>query len=121
MKALFGRDDAAINGLNAALGVVLLISPWLLNFTVAPIATGIAVTGGIIIAIVAFAAFTQLLEWEEWVNLTAGLCVMFAPWLLGFAGMNSAAWTHLIIGLIVAALAAVELRRLHGPPPPRAA
>ncbi|WP_046864808.1 SPW repeat protein [Microvirga massiliensis] len=119
MKALWEREDAAINGLNAALGVILLISPSLLNFSVAPIATGTAVTGGIIIAMVAFAAFMRLLEWEEWVNLTTGLCVMFAPWLFEFAGMNSAAWTHTIIGLTVSALASVELWRLHGPPPPR--
>ena len=65
MKALLEREDAAINGLNAALGVILLVSPWLLNFSVAPIATGTAATGGIIIAMVAFAAFMRMAEVPE--------------------------------------------------------
>jgi hypothetical protein len=119
MKAQLHADDAALNGITAALGAILLISPSLLNFAVAPIATGTAVTGGIVIAMVAFAALMQLLEWEEWVNLVTGLCVMFAPWLFGFAGMNTAAWTHALIGLMVSTLAAVELWRLHGSLPPR--
>jgi hypothetical protein len=115
------REDAAINGMNAALGVILLISPWLLGFAAEPAATWSAVIGGAVIAAAALAAFTRLLEWEEWVNLVAGLCVAASPWLIGFASAAAATWTHLAVGLPVAVLAAVELWRLHGAPPARRA
>ena len=83
VNPLADREDAAINGMNAALGVILLISPWLLGFAAEPAATWSAVIGGVIAA-AALAAFTRLLEWEEWVNLVAGLCVAASPWLIGF-------------------------------------
>ena len=75
-----------------------------------------AVLGG-----VAFAAFTRMRAWEEWIGLVVGLWVLIAPWLLGFAGVSSALWTHLLIGLLVAILAALELWRMHGTPPARPA
>lgn len=126
MKALTNnpltdREDAAINGVNAALGVILLISPWLVGFATEGTATWSAVIGGAVIAVTALAAFARLLEWEEWINLVAGLCVAVSPWLIGFASVRAATWTHLAIGLLVAVLAAIELWRLHGVPPSRSA
>ena len=46
VNPLADREDAAINGMNAALGVILLISPWLLGFAAEPAATWSAVIGG---------------------------------------------------------------------------
>jgi hypothetical protein len=60
-------------------------------------------------------------EWEEWIGLAIGLWAMVSPWLLGFADLRPAMWTHIIIGLLVAALAAIELWKTHGTPPARAA
>ena len=118
---LTDREDAAINGVNATLGVILLISPWLIGFATERAATWSAVIGGAVIAVMALAAFARLLEWEEWVNLVAGLCVAVSPWLIGFASVRAATWKHLAIGLLVAVLAAVELWRLHKEPPARSA
>ena len=50
-----------------------------------------------------------------------GLWVIASAWLLGFAGVSSALWTHLIVGVLVAILAALELWRVHGTPPAIAA
>jgi heme/copper-type cytochrome/quinol oxidase subunit 3 len=111
------RTDTLINGINAALGAILLISPWLIGFEAVQTPTWTAVIGGGIIAVMALAAFARLLEWEEWVNLVTGLCVAASPWLLGFTTLASAAWTHIIIGLLVALLAAIELLRAHRAPP----
>jgi hypothetical protein len=119
MNPFSDREDAAINGVNAALGVILLISPWLIGFATEPSATWSAVIGGAVISVMALAAFTRLLEWEEWINLIAGLCVAASPWLLGFMPVAGATWTHLIVGLMVAALAAIEIWRIHAPPPAR--
>jgi hypothetical protein len=121
MSALTERQDAAINAVNAVLGAILLASPWLLDFRAAQVPTWNAVISGAVIAIVAFAAFTRMREWEEWIGLAIGLWAMVSPWLLGFAGLRPAMWTHIIIGLLVAALAAIELWKTHGTPPARAA
>jgi hypothetical protein len=121
MNALTERQDAAINAVNAVLGAILLASPWLLNFTAEQVPTWNAVISGAVIAIVAFAAFTRMREWEEWIGLAIGLWAMVSPWLLGFAGSRPAMWTHVIIGLLVAALAGIELWRTHGTPPTRSA
>jgi uncharacterized membrane protein HdeD (DUF308 family) len=120
-RALPEREDAAINAINAVLGIILLISPWLFGLRAIPLAGWNALFSGVVVAAVAFAAFTRPLEWEEWINLVIGLWLIISPWLLGFARANSALWTHVIIGLMVAALAAFELRRLHGRPPAEAA
>jgi hypothetical protein len=45
---------------------------------------------------------------EEWLNLVVGLWVLAAPWVLGFAN-TTAMWVHVMIGVIVAAIAAIEL------------
>ena len=119
MNPLTDREDAAINGLNAALGVILLVSPWLIGFEAEGMATWTAIIGGAVIAIIA--AFMRLLEWEEWINLVAGLCVAASPWLIGFTAVARAAWTHIIIGALVALLAAFELWRMRGTPPARPA
>ena len=121
MNPLTDREDAAINGVNAALGVILLVSPWLIGFEAEGMATWTAIIGGAVIAIMAVAAFMRLLEWEEWINLVAGLCVAASPWLIGFTAVARAAWTHIIIGALVALLAAFELWRMRGTPPTRPA
>ena len=53
----------------------------------------------------ALAAFAQ---WEEWLNLLLGLWVLVSPWVLGFQG-TTAATVHILVGILVAALAAIEM------------
>jgi short subunit fatty acids transporter len=74
--------------------------------------TGIVVAGLSIAALAAFAV------WEEWLNLIAGLWAIVSPWVLGFQG-TTAMTVHIVIGIVVAALAAIELWILHQTPPPR--
>ena len=57
------------------------------------------------LSIAALAAFAV---WEEWFILIAALALIVSPWLLGF--QNSAAMSiDVIIGVIIASLAAVEV------------
>jgi len=39
-----------------------------------------------------------------------GAWLVIAPWVLGFGSLAAAAWNHVIVGLLVLALAAWELR-----------
>ena len=117
MVPLTDREDAAINALNVVLGIILIVSPWAVGFAAAELPSWNAVISGAVIAIVAFAAFVRLRAWEEWISLVVGLWVLASPWLLGFAGLSSAFWTHLTVGLMVVALAAIDLSRMGRSPP----
>ena len=120
MRALDERLDATLNALNVVLGLILLISPWLLEFLSHQLASWNAAASGAVIAILAFAAFLRTRRWEEW-GLIAGLWVVAAPWLLGFTNLSSALWTHLVLGSWVAVLAAIELASSRRTPPAQAA
>jgi hypothetical protein len=105
MRKLTARkEDHTINGLNLALAGVLFVSPWLFGFAEHQTASWNAWVSAALVALVAGIALAQLYPWEEWLNALVGLWVAASPWLLGFAGVATAMWTHLVIGLAVAAL-----------------
>jgi hypothetical protein len=110
MNGLKNRSElTAINIVNALAAAFLFVSPWLFGFAGELTASRNAWISGLLIAGVALAAVVALQEWEEWINLLFGLWVVVSPWLLGFAGLATAMWTHVGVGLVVAILAAVEL------------
>ena len=112
-------QDTALNVGNIILGAVLFLSPWFLGFRAENGATWNAwITGGVI-AVIALMAALQTYDWEEGVNLLAGLWALVSPWVLGFSGVSYAMWTHVAVGAIVAVLAAGELWRLYGSPEAR--
>jgi hypothetical protein len=67
-----------------------------------------AVIAGLVIAGLSIAALAAFAQWEEWLNLLLGLWVLVSPWALGFQG-TTAAWVHIVVGIHVAALAAIEM------------
>ena len=122
------------------LAVWLFVSPWALGFAAgtAPAtaegeaAAAAAATGGgwaaawnawivgAIVAALAIAAAVRFAEWEDWVNLVLGAWLVVAPWALGFAALAAAAWNHVIVGALIAALAAWEIWDVRHAPPTRA-
>jgi len=112
-------EDTALNIVNLILGAILVVSPWILGFSGTTLMTWNACVTGAVIAVVALMAARQAYDWEEWVNLIAGLWAAVSPWALGFSAMTSAMWIHLAIGLVVAVLAAGELWKLYGSPEAR--
>jgi hypothetical protein len=93
--------DAAI----FVLGLWLIISPWALNFAVDRTPMWNASAVGLIIAVAALAALISFHRWEEWVEAALGLWLIVSPYLLGFAAQINATVNHVIVGIIVAALA----------------
>jgi len=92
---------------NLILSGVLFFSPWLFDLSSgAPWQTASIV--GIIIAVLSIAALAAFAVWEEWFILIAGLALIVSPWLLGFQN-SDAMGIDVIIGVIVAALAAFEV------------
>ncbi len=87
----------------------LFISPWVLGFTGETAAAWTAWLTAIVIAGLALAAIVQTAEWEEWAALVLGAWLVMAPWIVGFATIAVALWTHVVIGILVAALSVWEL------------
>jgi hypothetical protein len=97
------------------LGAVLFFSPLALDLGPGP-ASVHAYIIGFAIAALAIDAIAAFARWEEWLHLALGLWATAAPWVLGFHG-TAAMTVHVIIGLLVAALAAAELWMTHLRPP----
>jgi hypothetical protein len=116
MLELKWRQDAIDIG-SLILAAVLALAPWALGFASDQMMATNAWASGFAIAVVALLALTRFAEWEEWISLALGLWVAVSPWVLGFAGHETATWTHVVIGLIVAALAALTLWHTHQTPP----
>jgi hypothetical protein len=102
-------QDTILNGINTVAGLFLFFSPWMLGFTETTGATWNAWIVGAAIAILALSSLISLYEWEEWVNLVLGAWAIIAPWILGFSAMSAAVTGHVVVGLVVAVLAAIEL------------
>jgi hypothetical protein len=109
-------QDTVLNGINALAGLFLLFSPWMLGFTDTANASWNAWIVGAVIAIIALSSLIALYEWEEWVNLVLGAWAIIAPWALGFSALSGAVAAHIVVGLIVAVLAAIELWSTHNRP-----
>lgn len=104
-------NERAMDVLNLVLGALLFLSPWVFEFA-AGAPTYNAMISGAIIVLLSIAALAAFAEWEEWLNLVVGLWVLVSPWVLGFVG-TTAMWIHVVIGAIVAVLAAIELWMTH--------
>lgn len=101
---------------NLILGAFLFLTPWLFGY--APGAESWnAWIAGVIIAVLSIAALSAFAEWEEWLNLIVGLWVIVSPWLLSFSTNVTAMWINVIIGIVVAVLAAIEIWLTHGTTP----
>ncbi|GJE39352.1 SPW repeat protein [Methylobacterium persicinum] len=105
-------EDMVPNAINILLGALLILSPWLLGLEYETAVARNALISGIAIAGVAAIALDRTYDWEEFLNLAVGMWVAMAPWVFGFADGGFMMWTHLIIGLAVAVVAAFELWRL---------
>jgi hypothetical protein len=93
---------------NACLGAVLFLMPWLFDLGSTAGAWNAGIVGAVIF-VLSFAAIVRFARWEEWINLILGLWVVVSPWVLGFAAMATAMWGHVGIGAAIVLLAALEL------------
>lgn len=94
--------------INLILGAVLFLAPWLFGFADATAAAWNAWIAGIVVAALSIAALVRFAEWEEWVNVVVGIWILVSPWVLGFSGITSAMWVCVVLGIVIAAMAAWE-------------
>jgi len=110
------HSDMVINIANVALGGFLFVAPWLLGFGHETWAASNAQLSGGAVILLSLLAALRTHDWEEWLNVIAGLWIMGAPWLLWFENVPAACWVHVIVGFCILAVAAYELYRLYLPP-----
>ncbi|AZV18120.1 SPW repeat protein [Mesorhizobium sp. M7A.F.Ce.TU.012.03.2.1] len=104
-----GSSRPALDVVNILAGIALALSPWLLGYAADAVAVWHAFIAGVITVLIAARALVAFQKYEEWANLVVGLWIVAAPWVLGFAGLAAAMWSHVIAGVVVAALAAASL------------
>lgn len=116
MTTKYDEWKNSIFGSQLVLGLVLLLTPWAVGFAAEPVPAWTAwITGGLI-AIVAVIALAAQAYAAAWGNLVLGLWAVAAPWILGFAAVAGAMWSHVALGALVALAAVAELWIEHQPP-----
>ncbi|ABC90051.1 hypothetical conserved protein [Rhizobium etli CFN 42] len=116
LKSLSSKDRTAFDIVNIVAGLGLFISPWLFGFAAETYAAWNAWIVGAAITLIAVAALYAFYEAEEWCNMVLGLWTVIAPWVLGFSAVTAAMWAHVIVGVVVAALAAGSIWFSHNHP-----
>jgi hypothetical protein len=102
-------QDAA----NFLLGLWLVVSPWALSFADETTAAWNAAAIGVAVALAAMAALVAFQTWEEWVTAALAAWLLVSPYVLGFFEMQAAAWNHIVVGLLVSALAVWRAMTTH--------
>jgi hypothetical protein len=94
-----------------AFGIWLCISPWALEFDLAPVPTRNAVIVGFLIILAEVVTLSVFRPWEEWINVALGAWLVVSPWVLGITAPAATA-DFVIVGALVVALALYEMRNL---------
>jgi uncharacterized membrane protein HdeD (DUF308 family) len=115
MEASWRGGKAIQHWINLVCAALLFASPWVFGFAEDLMAARTAWVGGIVIAVMAIAALVQFAEWEEWVSLVAGVLVIVAPWVFGFAAAYYALATCVVLGFIVVLASISEIWTVHHP------
>jgi hypothetical protein len=100
-----------------ALGLYLMLSPWILLFQKDDVATRNAVIVGFLVVITEAVTLSVFRPWEEWINVALGAWLMISPWVLNITSPVAKA-NFVIVGAIIAALAVYEASRTADAMPP---
>lgn len=89
---------------NAALGLWIVLSPWVMGFQadLAVTANSVLVGGALIAA--AMGAMLVPRAWEEWTEVVIGLWLTASPWVLGFSALHEAMLVAVLTGAVVVLL-----------------
>lgn len=97
------------DGITLVAGVVLIAAPFVLAIT-PPEGMGLAllianfVASGAAAVILGAAALFYFRKWEEWLDIALGVWLVASPWMLGFTYSQSAMWTAIACGIVIAAM-----------------
>jgi len=90
------------------LGILLVLSPWILQFHRDPVATRNAVIVGLLVILAEVVTLSWFQVWEEWINVALGAWLAISPFVLGIA--DALVRAHFVLfGGLIAALALYEV------------
>ncbi len=84
------------------LGVILFLLPWIAGFAGVTAAAASAWIIGVGTVVVFGIAVAKPGQWAEWVNVVLAVLLLLSPFVLGFTGVAAAAWSHWILGILIA-------------------
>ena len=90
---------------NAVLGIWLMFSPWVLNYSTEQTATVNAFVIGMALLATALGAVFLPAQWEEWTEVGLGIWLAVSPWALAFSAERAATICAVVTGLAVIAFA----------------
>jgi hypothetical protein len=92
---------------NVVLGVWMILSPWALGFAKADDVAALSAwcLGAGILVFSGMATYMPK-AWEEGINVLLGIVLLVSPWVLGFATRSEPTSNAVIVGVLVAAIAA---------------
>jgi hypothetical protein len=94
-----------------ALGLYLLLSPWILLFQKDAVSTQNAVIVGFLVVVTEAVTLSVFRAWEEWINVALGAWLVISPWVLNVTSPGAKV-NFVIVGAIIAALALYEVRQI---------
>ena len=104
---------------NAMLGLWLIVSPWVLDYTGTRMLTlgspnaavWTALVFGVIAVVLSFLDIYAHRTWDMMADLCVGAALIIAPWVLGFASQSVPTINDTLVGLAIALVAAVSLMK----------
>jgi SPW repeat-containing protein len=90
-------------------GAVILISPAITQIVDSPYATLNAIVVGLLVMLLAWQELMLPETWEEYLELALGVWLAASPWMFGYSELGLPTAVHTALGVLVAALAVVEL------------
>jgi len=105
MRAGLSQDNAGVSWINIVLGILVIISPFVVQFTRFPAAMWNNVIVGIVIAVLAIIrnSVPRQTGWS-WVNVILGIWMIISPFALG-AMTTAVLWNNIILGIVIALIA----------------
>ncbi|MFZ0916568.1 MAG: SPW repeat protein [Candidatus Udaeobacter sp.] len=93
-------NEGGISWINILLAIWLIISPFVLTFSIFPMAMWNNVITGIVIGLIAMlrTSMPQHPGWS-WSNVILGIWLILSPFVLGFS--QAALWNNVILGIII--------------------
>jgi hypothetical protein len=96
--------------LNLVLGAWLIIAPFLGVGLGTPAAVWNSYIVGVAVLVFAWVALSRPHRWEEIINLVLGVWLIISPFVLGYAHLRGAMWSHVIIGVVIGLDALLAMR-----------
>jgi SPW repeat len=92
-----------------ALGLMIMFAPWIVNETSNSVIVGNAALAGLAVLLLAELDLVRFRRWTEFGQLICGAWVAASPIILGYSANGRLRVWHILSGLLVAGLGALEL------------